>query len=377
MDCGVTYFNGIEAAVANGGLKESDLDTAIERAFAMRMRLGMFDEHVPYRDMGKYGRAAMDSFEGKALALQAAEESIVLLANEAVPPLLPLRTSKSKVLTIGVIGPTQNDAYTLMGSKEDYCPSEIVTVIKGLDDASKRPGASFSVRSGPGGQGPVPGCHSCRIPPPAPPDAAAAFAKSVDVVILSLGCKSPLCGGEGHDWNTTLPANQLALARAVIGANPKTVAVILGGNPMALDWLAEHAQTLVHAFEGGQAAGTALSSMLFGETDRSPGGVMPWTTYKQSYTSELPMSDMSMRAGPGRTYLLRGVYLGTSSHKLPLIMGLISLYASPGAGIGSSKTRQRFHSDSARPIALSRWSGRKHHSSHSQWRPSQPGWSTW
>jgi beta-glucosidase-like glycosyl hydrolase len=72
MDCGVTYFNGIEAAVANGGLKESDLDTAIERAFAMRMRLGMFDEHVPYRDMGKYGRAAMDSFEGKALALQAA-----------------------------------------------------------------------------------------------------------------------------------------------------------------------------------------------------------------------------------------------------------------------------------------------------------------
>ena len=71
MDCGVTYVNGIQAAVANGWLKESDLDTAIARAFAMRMRLGMFDEHVPYRDVGKYGRAAMDSLEAKALALQA------------------------------------------------------------------------------------------------------------------------------------------------------------------------------------------------------------------------------------------------------------------------------------------------------------------
>ncbi len=31
-------------------------------------------------------------------------------------------------------------------------------------------------------------------------------------------------------------------------------------------------------------------------------GVMPWTTYPEAYTSTLRMSDMSMRAGPGRTY---------------------------------------------------------------------------
>lgn len=320
MDCGDTYMHGIEAALATGRLQESDLDTAIQRAFSMRMRLGMFDEHVPYRDTVAYGRATLDSAATRAVALQAAEESIVLLSNEATPPLLPLRKpaqaaaaadSGATMLKVGLIGPTVNDSYTLMGSKEDYCPSSIVTVQAGLEEASERQGAFFNVRTGPGGLGPIPGCHSCPIPPPAPPAEAAAFARSVDVVVLCLGGKSPLLGGEGMDWNATLPASQLELARAVMSANSKTIVVIVTANPMAMDWLAEHATTIVHAFEGGQAAGTALSNMLLGETDRAPGGVMPWTTYPEAYTSQVQMSDMSMRAGPGRTYRF---YSGTPTY---------------------------------------------------------------
>lgn len=310
MDCGDTFMHGIEAALATGRLQESDLDRAIQRAFSMRMRLGMFDEHVPYRDTNTYGRATLDSVATRDLALQAAEESIVLLSNDATPPLLPLRkpakasaaSSSGATITVGLIGPTVNDSYTLMGSKEDYCPSSIVTVQAGLEEASERPGSFFRIVLGPGGLGPIPGCHSCPIPPPAPPTDVAAFARSVDVVVLCLGGKSPLLGGEGMDWNATLPATQLELARAVVSANPKTIVVIITGNPMAIDWLAEHATTIVHAFEGGQAAGTALSNMLLGETDRAPGGVMPWTTYPEAYTAQVQMSDMSMRAGPGRTY---------------------------------------------------------------------------
>ena len=108
---------------------------------------------------------------------------------------------------------------------------------------------------------------------PSPPPEAAAFARSVDVVVLCLGGKSPLFGGEGVDWKAVLPPEQLALAKAVIQANPSTVAVLVGANPMAMDWLASHATTIVHAFEGGQAAGTALSNMLLGATDRAPGGM--------------------------------------------------------------------------------------------------------
>ena len=42
--------------------------------------------------------------------------------------------------------------------------------------------------------------------------------------------------------------------------------------------------------------------MLLGTTDRAPGGVLPYTVYPTAYTSQVPMPDMSMRAGPGRTY---------------------------------------------------------------------------
>eukprot|EP01052_Picozoa_sp_SAG31_P050137 SAG31_NODE_11311_length_1043_cov_1.034958_1_plen_189_part_00 len=42
--------------------------------------------------------------------------------------------------------------------------------------------------------------------------------------------------------------------------------------------------------------------MLLGTTHRAPGGVMPWTTYPDAYTSQVAMTDMAMRAGPGRTY---------------------------------------------------------------------------
>jgi len=85
-------------------------------------------------------------------------------------------------------------------------------------------------------------------------------------------------------------------------ANPKTVVVLYHGNPLAFDWIATHAPAIVEGFEGGQATGTALARVLFGKSLFGPSGVLPWTVYPSNYTSNLKMSDMSMRAGSGRTY---------------------------------------------------------------------------
>ena len=74
-------------AVKQGLLTEADLDVALKRLFTARMRLGMFDppEKVPYAQTPE---SEIDSAPHRALALKTARESMVLLKNDGVLPLL-------------------------------------------------------------------------------------------------------------------------------------------------------------------------------------------------------------------------------------------------------------------------------------------------
>src|SRR5687768_8865622 len=77
LNCGCTYEH-IPAAVEQGLLAEADLDTCVTRLFRARMLLGMFDpeERVPYASIAY---EVNDSERHRALSLEAARESIVLL----------------------------------------------------------------------------------------------------------------------------------------------------------------------------------------------------------------------------------------------------------------------------------------------------------
>ena len=87
LNCGCTYEH-IPSAVAQGLLREADIDVCVKRLFRARMRLGMFDPpaRVPWAAI-PYERNDCD--EHHALARAAARESIVLLKNEG--GLLPLQ----------------------------------------------------------------------------------------------------------------------------------------------------------------------------------------------------------------------------------------------------------------------------------------------
>ena len=116
MDCGHTYSDGAVDAVGSGALPIAALDAAVVRTLTMRFRLGEFDPpaSVPYRDATLYGPATLDSRAARAAALQAAEESIVLLKNDALRNghrLLPLAApteqhgARARQLRVGVVGP--------------------------------------------------------------------------------------------------------------------------------------------------------------------------------------------------------------------------------------------------------------------------------
>jgi beta-glucosidase len=71
-----------------------------------------------------------------------------------------------------------------------------------------------------------------------------------------------------------LPSAQDELISAVAAANPRTVVVINAGAPVAMPWLPK-VTAVLDAWYPGQTSGTALASVLFGQTD--PGGHLPVT----------------------------------------------------------------------------------------------------
>jgi beta-glucosidase len=95
-----------------------------------------------------------------------------------------------------------------------------------------------------------------------------------------------------------LPSAQDELIEAVAVANPHTVVVVNAGAPIAMPWLNQVASVL-DAWYPGQASGTALASVLFGQTD--PGGHLP-VTFPASL-SEVPASTTAQFPGTGTEVL--------------------------------------------------------------------------
>lgn len=127
LECGNSYPLLTDAA-KNGLIDLRELETSLKRIFTARYKLGMFDppEMVPYSRLNKY-----DTEQGRAAALDAARESIVLLKNEN--NLLPL---KKDVKTVAVIGPNAADVEVLLGNYNGF-PSEPVTPLEGISKKLK------------------------------------------------------------------------------------------------------------------------------------------------------------------------------------------------------------------------------------------------
>jgi len=109
INCGDTYL-ALIPAVKEGLIAESELDRPLHRLFRARFQLGLFDppRDVPYaRIPFRENRAPSH----RALALRAAEESMVLLKN--ADHTLPLART---VKTIAVVGPNAANLASIEGN---------------------------------------------------------------------------------------------------------------------------------------------------------------------------------------------------------------------------------------------------------------------
>jgi beta-glucosidase len=129
LECGKVYLN-LKEAVERNLITEKEIDVSVKRLFKARFKLGMFDppEMVPYANIPY---SVVDSKEHQALALEAAQKSIVLLKNEN--NVLPL---KKDIRTLAVIGPNADQWLMLLGNYNGV-PSHAVTPLEGVKEKLK------------------------------------------------------------------------------------------------------------------------------------------------------------------------------------------------------------------------------------------------
>ncbi|RYG03221.1 MAG: beta-glucosidase, partial [Caulobacteraceae bacterium] len=237
------YASELVDLVKEGELAESVVNEAATRVLRIKVAMGLF-EH-PYTDES---RAATDILTPAHLELarEAAEESFVLLKNEAVLPLKP----DASVALIGPLADSQDDMlgeWAIRGDAKD-----VVTLRKTL---SERLGGRLHYAKGTEIQ----------------TDSEAGFAEALaavdraDVVVMALGESRFMSGESFSRTNLDLPGNQRKLLQAVLAKGKPVVLIAFSGRPLTLPWEAEHVPAILAAWFPGLQAGPALARTLFGE----------------------------------------------------------------------------------------------------------------
>ena len=287
VECGNHTYKTLIQAVKDGKLTEKDIDVSLKRLFTIRFKLGMFDTN----SMVKYAQIPISDLESqphKDLALKMAREAIVLLRNQNY--VLPLNKN---IKHIAVLGPNAENANTQLGNYNGQ-PSVVTTVLQGIKDKVKDADVFYS--------------RATDFVSTEPQD----FSKLIDSVkdadaIIYVGGISPRLEGEemkvsqpgfkGGDRTTiALPTVQTDFMKALKATGKPIVFVMMTGSAIAIPWEEENIPGIINAWYGGQAAGTAVADVLFG--DYSPAGRLPVTFYKSD--ADLPsFDDYSMQ---NRTY---------------------------------------------------------------------------
>ncbi len=113
-------------------------------------------------------------------------------------------------------------------------------------------------------------------------------ARDAEVVIMCMGITARMEGEEmdieidgfngGDRTDIALPKIQQDLIKEIQAIGKPVILVLLNGSAIALNWENEHIPAILEAWYPGQAAGTAIADILFG--DYNPAGRLPVTFYK-------------------------------------------------------------------------------------------------
>lgn len=248
------YTDHLADLIAEGAVPLELVDEAVCRVLRLKLRLGLFEN--PYVDETLVDQLILRP-DFRKLALQVAQECMVLLKNEA--NILPLPPS-TRLAVIGALADSPHDMFGCWSLHTH--PEDVETVLHGL--SAYLPDEAWSY---------VPGC---QIREDRPNEAittdiagAVAAAQQADVVLLVVG-ESADMSGEGHSrTDLGLPGRQQELADVLAATGKPIVCVLMTGRPLVIPRLTGQVQALLVAWHAGIRAGRAVADILFGAVNPS------------------------------------------------------------------------------------------------------------
>ena len=282
------YFgSALRSAVSSGSVSTATLNSMVSHVLTEMFAFGLFDKPAAGSPAATVTNA---TDQGDATAL--AEEGTVLLKNSG--NVLPLRSSDSSIAVTGA--DASSTPQTAGGGSAGVNSSGTVTPLQGITAAA-------------------PGGVTVRYNSGSSDSSAARLAASSRVAIVFASYPE----AEGGDRTSIdLGSTEDSLISAVAAANPRTIVVLNTGSAVTMPWLSSVAGTL-EAWYPGQEDGTAIASILFGNSD--PSGHLP-VTFPTSL-SQVPASAAAQWPGTGGTvHYSEGIGVGyrwyQANHLTPL-----------------------------------------------------------
>ena len=281
----LVFGDKLIAAVEGGSVEPHVIDTACRRILTIQYRFACAEDPLP-----DYPWSLVASEAHVALALEAAEKSAVLLANDGV---LPLSLQLKRLAVLGRLAGLVNTGDN--GSSRVRAP-HVVTALAGL---SAHLGADRILTG-----------DETDL------DAARTAASTADAVLVVVGYTAleegefipgditlGQEGGAGPDQshipaevkasrqprpasiggdrtNLGLPADQIALIEVAIASGKPAVVVIVAGSAVMVEGWHDRVSAILQTFYSGMEGGKALARLLFGEV--APSGRLPFTVARDA-----------------------------------------------------------------------------------------------
>ena len=264
----VSFCDYLKELVQEGEVPMSRIDDAVARVLRLKYRLGLFEN--PYWDIKKYNKFGSEEFA--RVALQAAEESEVLLKNEG--NILPL----AKGTKILLAGPNANSmrclnggwSYSWQGHLADQCAGAYNTIYESLcnkygkENIIYEPGVTYA---------PYKNDNWWEENQPEIEKSVAAASRA-DVIIACIG-ENSYCETPGNLTDLTMSENQRNLVKALAATGKPVILILNQGRPRIINDIVPLAKAIVNVMLPSNYGGDALANLLAGDANFS--GKMPFT----------------------------------------------------------------------------------------------------
>ncbi len=265
------YGEPLRRLVVEGKVPMAVVDRAVSRVLRLKFQLGLFEQ--PFVDPPD--PALFDGPAHRALALELARKSLVLLRNEGGR--LPL----AREARVAVIGPAAADGRLLLGDYSYPAQAEMVGPASGRTVPTSSVHV-VDVLEGMRGlsRGEIRFAQGCQVLGEDRSGFAEAVraARGADVAVVVAGGRSGLtldctCGEMRDRAELGLPGVQEELVRAVAETGTPVVLVLVNGRPYALESIARVVPAILEAWLPGEEGGRAVAEALYGQYN--PGGKLP------------------------------------------------------------------------------------------------------